>query len=107
MSAVRDWVMVSRPPKAPMTRTMLLPFHPEALTPAQLAAVSYLARYTGHTHALYAYQLRRWCTWCDTNTLDPLFDIQRAHVELYVRHLHDSGLRDSSIPGTAGRWCLR
>jgi site-specific recombinase XerD len=26
-----------------------------------------------------------------------LIGIQRAHVELYIRHLHDSGLRDSSI----------
>jgi integrase/recombinase XerD len=53
--------------------------------------------YTGHTHALYAYQLRRWFTGCDTNALDPLAGIQRVHVELYIRHLHDSGLRDSSI----------
>ena len=42
------------------TSTTLLPFQPDAMTPAQLAAVSYLARYSGHTHALYAYQLRRW-----------------------------------------------
>jgi hypothetical protein len=38
----------------------LLPFQPDAMTPAQLAAVSYLARYSGHTHTLYASQLRRW-----------------------------------------------
>jgi hypothetical protein len=38
----------------------LLPFQPNAMTPAQLAAVSYLARYSGHTHTLYASQLRRW-----------------------------------------------
>ena len=41
------------------TPTTLLPFHPPTMSTAQLAAVSYLARYTGHTHALYAYQLRR------------------------------------------------
>ena len=64
-AAVRDRVMVWRPPEAPMTSTMLLPLHPDSMTPAQLAAVSYLARYTGHTHALYAYQLRRWFTWPD------------------------------------------
>lgn len=40
--------------------TTLLPFQPEMMTPAQQAAVSYLARYRGHTHALYTYQLRRW-----------------------------------------------
>ncbi len=80
-----------------MSTSTLLPFQPDAMTPAQLAAVSYLARYTGQTHTLYAYQLRRWFTWCDTNALDPLAGIQRAHIELYIRHLHDSGMRDSSI----------
>ena len=39
-----------------MMNTALLPFQPDAMTPAQLAAVSYLARYTGHTHTLYANQ---------------------------------------------------
>ena len=29
--------------------------------------------------------------------LDPLLGIQRAHVELYIRHLGDSGLMDSSV----------
>ena len=67
------------------------------MTPAQLAAVSYLARYTGHTHELYAAALRRWFGWCETNHLDPLAGIQRAHIELYIRHLHETGLRDSSI----------
>ena len=80
-----------------MTSTIALPFQPDAMTPAQLAAVSYLARYTGQTHRLYAYQLRRWFSWCETNGLDPLVGLQRAHLELYIRHLHDRGLRDSSI----------
>ena len=80
-----------------MTTSTLLPFQPDAMSPAQLAAVSYLARYSGHTHALYAYQLRRWFSWCQTNGLDPLVGIQRAHVELYIRHLGESGLRVSSV----------
>ena len=80
-----------------MTTRTLLPFQPDAMKPAQLAAVSYLARYSGHTHALYAYQLRRWFSWCQTNGLDPLVGIQRAHVELYIRHLGESGLRVSSV----------
>ncbi|MCW2759816.1 MAG: integrase [Marmoricola sp.] len=58
-----------------MTNTTLLPFQPDPMTPAQLAAVSYLARYTGHTHTLYAYQLRRWFTWSESNALDPLIGI--------------------------------
>ncbi|MEP6527294.1 MAG: tyrosine-type recombinase/integrase [Nocardioidaceae bacterium] len=77
--------------------TTLMPFQPTTMSTAQLAAVSYLARYSGHTHGLYAYQLRRWFAWCESNGLDPLVGIQRAHVELYIRQLGDSGLRDSSI----------
>ena len=61
--------------------TPLLPFQPTSMSPAQLAAVSYLARYSGQTHTLYASQLRRWFSWCQTNGLDPLVGIQRAHVE--------------------------
>ena len=80
-----------------MTATTLLPFQPDAMTPAQGAAVSYLARYSGHTHALYAYQLRRWFAWCETRDLDPLIGIQRAHIELYIRYLGESGLMASSV----------
>ena len=67
------------------------------MSSAQLAAVSYLARCSGHTHGLYAYQLRQWFAWCESNGLDPLAGIQRAHVELYVRQLGDQGLMDSSV----------
>ena len=48
------------------------------MSTAQLAAVSYLARYAGRTHVLYAFQLRQWFIWCDTNGVDPLIGIQRA-----------------------------
>jgi integrase/recombinase XerD len=48
--------------------TALLPFQPTEMSPAQLAAVSYLARYSGHTHRLYAFQLRRWFTWCEDHS---------------------------------------
>jgi integrase len=80
-----------------MSHTTLMPFQPDQMKPSQLAAVSYLARYSGHTHSLYAYQLRRWFSWCETNGLDPLVEIQRAHVELYIRHLGQSGLMASSV----------
>ncbi|HEX7195287.1 MAG TPA: site-specific integrase [Candidatus Limnocylindria bacterium] len=66
------------------------------MTAAQLAAVSFLARYAGHTHDLYSYQLRRWFQWCERNGLDPLVGIQRAHVELYIRGLGETGLMASS-----------
>ena len=75
----------------------LLPFQPASLSTAQLAAVSYLARYSGHTHDLYTYQLREWFSWCELHGLDPLVGVQRAHVELYIRQLGDRGLMDSSV----------
>jgi integrase/recombinase XerD len=77
--------------------TTLLPFPPASMSTAQLAAVSFLARYSGRTHALYAHQLKRWFAWSEGNGLDPLLGIQRAHVELYIRSLGDAGLMDSSI----------
>jgi len=80
-----------------MSHAALLPFQPDHMNAGQLAAVSYLARYSGHTHTLYASQLRRWLCWCDLNELDPLVGIQRAHVELYIRHLGEAGLMASSI----------
>jgi integrase/recombinase XerD len=78
------------------TTSALLPFQPLSMSSAQLAAVSFLARYAGHTHQLYAYQLRRWFEWCEANGLDPLAGIQRGHVELYIRGLGDAGLMASS-----------
>jgi site-specific recombinase XerD len=48
-------------------------------------------------HTLYAYQLRRWFTWSESNDLDPLIGIQRAHIELYIRDLGESGLQVSSV----------
>ncbi|MCU0299916.1 MAG: site-specific integrase [Candidatus Nanopelagicales bacterium] len=77
--------------------TILLPFQPVSMSTAQLAAVSFLARYSGRTHAMYTSQLKRWFAWCGGNGLDPLIGIKRAHVELYIRHLGECGLMDSSI----------
>jgi hypothetical protein len=36
---------------------------------------------------------------CETNRLDPLVGIQLAHIELYIRHLGETGLMPSSVPG--------
>jgi integrase/recombinase XerD len=70
----------------------LLPFQRDAMTPAQLAPVSYLARYSRNTHTLYASQLRRWFAWYEANALDPLTGTQRAHIELFIHHLGQAGL---------------
>jgi hypothetical protein len=56
--------------------TTLLPFQPATMSTAQLAAVSFLARYSGRSHRLYQLQLREWFAWCGRNALDPLVGIQ-------------------------------
>ena len=68
------------------------------MSTAQLAAVSYLARYSGRTHTLYAFQLREWFAWCESNGLDALTGVQRARVELYIRQL---GCRRSTATSPA------
>lgn len=82
------------------TRSTTLPLQPATMSPAQVAAVSFLARYSGGTHTLYSAQLRRWFAWCETNGLDPLIGIERAHIELYIRQLGEVGLADSSVNTT-------
>ena len=76
---------------------VLQPFQPATMSTAHLAAVSFLARYAGRTHQLYEYQLREWFSWCDSNALDPLVGVQRAHIELHIRSLGERGLMDSSV----------
>jgi hypothetical protein len=54
-----------------MSATILLPLQPAAMSGAQLAAVSFLARDCGCTHSLYAYQLREWFSWWQSNGWTP------------------------------------
>ena len=80
-----------------MRAATLLPYQPDTMTTAQLAAVSFLARYGGSTHVSYSAQLKRWIDWCASNGLDPLDGIKRARIELYIRSLAESGLMASSV----------
>lgn len=52
----------------------------------ELAAMTYLARYSGATLKNYTCLLRTFFAWCTEHELDPLA-AERAHLELYVRHL--------------------
>ena len=85
MAAAGSGRALGRRRGAAMSTQILFPFQPASMSAAQLAAVSYLARSSGHTHALYAYQLREWFSRCEVHGLDPLVGVKRAHVELYIR----------------------
>lgn len=66
------------------------------LSSAQAQAVGFLARYTGGTYDLYRRYLAQWFAWCDQQQLDPLHDVDRVHVELYIRELGQT-LKASSV----------
>lgn len=63
----------------------------------QMAYAGYLGRFHGNTFTQYEYQLGRYFKWCFAKDLHPLYDVKRAHVEFYVRHLIDSGLGASTV----------
>lgn len=57
----------------------------------QSAAVSYLAKYRNPlTFRLYRAYLEAWIRWCQVLGLDPLTDIVRGHVELYIREISET-----------------
>ena len=63
---------------------------------AQLAAVAFLARYSGRTLDAYRHDLRGFFQWAADNTLSVL-DATRPHVELYRSWMEDRGLAASTI----------
>ncbi|NUO57292.1 MAG: tyrosine-type recombinase/integrase [Hamadaea sp.] len=68
-----------------------------SLPPLERTAIGYLADYEGNTRALYESHFNRWLTWCREHGIDPL-RIDRAHISLYVRELHEvRGLKASTV----------
>lgn len=62
----------------------------------QLAYAGYLGRFHGNTLNGYEFHLKRYFRWCYEHDIHPL-EVKRAHVEFYVRHLTDAGLKASTI----------
>lgn len=62
------------------------------------AIAGFLAGYTGTTLEAYRLDLRQWATWIDTARLG-MFDVERAHIELYARWCESEG----KAPATIGR----
>jgi site-specific recombinase XerD len=83
------------------------------MSPAMTAAVAFLARYSGGTYENYKYHLGCWFAWREERGLDPLNDVKRMHVELYIRDLiglgYAAGDRTSGplIATLDGRRCHR
>jgi Phage integrase, N-terminal SAM-like domain len=63
---------------------------------AQLAAVSFLARYSGRTLEAYRHDLRGFFQWCSDHGV-VIMDASRAHIELFRAWMEDRGLAASTI----------
>ena len=66
------------------------------LDEAQLAAVSYLARYGGRTLESYRADLRQFFQWCHDYNVAPLA-ATRTHIELYRAWMDERGLAASTV----------
>lgn len=63
----------------------------DAVDDAQLAAMSFLARYSGRSLEAYRYDLRCFFQWVADSGIAVL-DTTRAHIEVYRCRLEDRGL---------------
>ena len=83
----------------PVTKTPLdleLPSHESVFDEAELAAVAFLARYSGRTLDAYRQDLRSYFTWAAGSAFEVLA-ATRPHVELYRHHMEQRGLAASTI----------
>lgn len=79
------------PPSALLQR-----YDPDHVDTAELAAVSFLARYSGRTLEAYRYDLRCFFQWATDTHLEVL-NATRAHIELYRCWLEERGLAASTV----------
>jgi site-specific recombinase XerD len=63
---------------------------------ARVAMGGFLAGYSGTTFEAYGLDLRQWSQWCLDNDLD-LFEVRRAHIELFARWLEETGRAKSTV----------
>lgn len=79
-----------------ITETIERPTNGLALDAAQLAAASFLARYTGRTLDAYRHDLRGYFQWALDNGLKVL-QATRPHIELFRTWMENRGLAASTI----------
>ena len=79
-----------------MTTTVERPNTGFEFDEAQLAAVSFLARYSGRTLEAYRHDLRGYFQWASDNDIEVL-KVTRPHIELFRAWMEDRGLAASTI----------
>ena len=83
-------------PLTTITSTVELPGAEYAVDPAELAAVAFLARYSGRTLDAYRHDLRNLFQWAADHGL-PVLEASRAHLEMYRSSMEERGLAASTI----------
>ena len=78
------------------TTTLVTAAEEDPFDQAQMAAVAYLARYSGRTLETYRYDVRVFFQWCADVGLAVL-DATRPHIELWRVDMEQRGLAASTI----------
>lgn len=69
----------------------------DAVDPLEVLRNAWLAGYRNtNTRSAYGHAIDQWFAWCATNDLHPL-QVIRAHVEIYQRHLEQTGRAPRTI----------
>jgi integrase/recombinase XerD len=77
-------------------RTIRVPGAEYEVDEAQLAAISFLARYSGRTLEAYRHDLRGFFHWATDHGI-AVMKASRAHIELFRAWMEDRGLAASTI----------
>jgi integrase/recombinase XerD len=78
------------------TAVLGMPIEPFVHDEAELAAVAFVARYSGRTLDAYRHDLRNLFQWAADHGL-PVLEATRAHLELYRSSMEERGLAASTI----------
>lgn len=76
--------------------TSVVVYDPHTTDREVIAAAAFLAGYSGRTREAYTLDPRQFVGWCREHGLG-LFDIRRAEIELYARHLEQQGKARATI----------
>ena len=64
------------------------------------AIAGFLAGYGDATRGAYSLDLRQWLGWCTSHDLR-VFEVKRAHIELFARSLEHDGKARATVPRTS------
>lgn len=76
--------------------TSVVLYDPRTADPEVIAIAGFLAGYSARTREAYTLDLRQFYRWCQEVGVE-LFEVRRADIELYARHLEEFGRARATI----------